>query len=199
MPVLERRKGKGVMNNENIRICPVERAGSLDSKIRRWVQNPNKILKHYIKEGMTVLELGCGPGFFTIDIAQMVGNAGQVIAADLQEGMLEKLRNKIKGTKLEDRIILHKCDENKIGISEDVDFVLLFYMVHEVLDKESLFYEIKSILKPHGQVLIVEPPIHVSKKEFENTIKIANDVGLSIVEKPKILFSKTGILKKTDI
>ena len=187
------------MNNENMRICPVEIAGSLDSKVRRWVQNPNKILKRYIKEGMTILELGCGPGFFTIDIAQMVGNSGQVIAADLQEGMLEKLRNKIKGTKLEDRIILHKCDEDKIGISEDVDFVLLFYMVHEVIDKESLFHEIKSILKPDGQVLIVEPPIHVSKKEFENTIKIANNVGLSIVEKPKILFSKTGILKNNAV
>ncbi|MCP4372916.1 MAG: SAM-dependent methyltransferase, partial [Deltaproteobacteria bacterium] len=61
------------MSNRNNRICPVERAGSLDSRIRRWLQNPQKILKPYIKEGMTVLDVGCGPGFFSIDMAQMVG------------------------------------------------------------------------------------------------------------------------------
>ena len=144
------------------------------------------------------MELGCGPGFFTIDIAQMVGNSGQVIAVDLQEGMLQKVRNKIKKTEFEERIILHRCDENKIGISENVDFVLLFYMVHEVRDKESLFDEIESILKPNGQVLIVEPPFHVSKKAFEDTIKKANDAGLTFVERPKIFLSKTAILKKTD-
>jgi len=155
-----------MMPDRNLRICPVEMAGSLDLKIRRWVQNPKKILKHYIQEGMHVLELGCGPGFFTIDIAQMIGKKGKVIAVDLQEGMLQKVRDKIKGTKLEKRIILHKCDENKIGISKKVDFILLFYMVHEVRDKESLFTEIESILKPNGKILIVEPPFHVSKKSL---------------------------------
>jgi len=185
------------MNNRNNRICPVERAGGLDIRIRRWVQNPKKILKHYIKEGMTILELGCGPGFFTIDIAQMVGNSGQVIAVDLQEGMLQKVRNKIKKTEFKERIILHRCDENKIGISEHVDFVLLFYMVHEVRDKKSLFDEIESILKPNGQVLIVEPPFHVSKKAFEDTLKKANDVGLTVIERPKIFLNKTAILKKS--
>ena len=99
------------------RVCPVERAGSLDSRIRRWMQNPRKILRPHIEEGMTVLDVGCGPGFFTMDMAQLVGNAGRVIASDLQEGMLQKLRDKIRGTDLEQRIILHKSDENKIGFS----------------------------------------------------------------------------------
>lgn len=82
------------------RVCPVEMAGSLDNRIRRWVQDPQKILAPYIAEGMTVLDLGCGPGFFSIDMAQMVGKSGRVIAADLQEGMLQKLRDKIQGTEL---------------------------------------------------------------------------------------------------
>ncbi|WP_413831289.1 class I SAM-dependent methyltransferase [Desulfobacula sp.] len=185
-----------MMPDRNLRICPVEMAGSLDLKIRRWVQNPKKILKHYIQEGMHVLELGCGPGFFTIDIAQMIGKKGKVIAVDLQEGMLQKVRDKIKGTKLEKRIILHKCDENKIGISKKVDFILLFYMVHEVRDKESLFTEIESILKPNGKILIVEPPFHVSKKAFEDTIKKASEAGFTFVGKPKIFLSKTAVLKK---
>ena len=178
------------------RVCPVERAGHLDNRIRRWLQNPHKILRPYIKEGITVLDLGCGPGFFSIDIAQMVGKSGQVIASDLQEGMLQKVKDKIKGTELEERITLHKCEENKIGVSEHVDFVLLFYMVHEVPNKEEFFKEIGTLLNPNGQVLIVEPSFHVSKSAFEETVRKAKDLGFTIIEGPKVFFSKTVILKK---
>ena len=184
------------MSDENQRICPVERAGSLDSRIRRWLQNPQKLLGPYIEEGMTVLDLGCGPGFFSIDMAQMVGRSGRVIASDLQEGMLEKLRAKIQGTELEERIALHKCEKNRIGVSGHVDFVLAFYMVHEVSDQKAFFSEIGSILKPNGQVLIVEPPFHVSKRAFEGTVRIAMDAGLTDVERPKVLLSKAVMLQK---
>ncbi len=184
------------MSDGNKRICPVERAGSLDNRIRRWLQNPQKILGPYIEEGMTVLDVGCGPGFFSIDMAQMVGESGRVIAADLQEGMLQKVRDKIKGTELEKRITLHKCEENKIGVSEHVDFVLLFYMVHEVPNKEEFFNEIGTILKPGGQVLMVEPPFHVSKSAFEKTVGKARDIGFTDIEGPDVLFSKTVVLKK---
>jgi len=184
------------MSKNNKRICPVESAGGLDNGIRRWLQNPQKILRPYIAEGMTVLDVGCGPGFFSLDIAQMVGKSGRVIAADVQEGMLQRVKEKIKGTELEERFVLHKCGENKIGVSEHVDFVLLFYMVHEVPNQEDLLSEIRTILKPNGQVLIVEPPFHVSKSAFEETMRKAESAGFKIVERPKVLFSKTVILKK---
>jgi len=184
------------VSDRNKRVCPVEIAGSLDNRIRRWIQNPQKILSPYIEEGMIVLDIGCGPGFFSIDMAQMVGKSGRVIAADLQEEMLQKLRDKIQGTELEERVTLHKCEEKKIGVSEHVDFVLLFYMVHEVPNVEGFFSEIETILKPNGQVFMVEPPFHVSKKAFENTIKKANDAGLAFVGRPKLFLNKAAILKK---
>lgn len=184
------------MSDRKRRVCPVERAGGLDNRIRRWLQNPQKILGPYIKEGMTVLDVGCGPGFFTLDMAQMVGKTGRVIASDLQEGMLQKVRDKIKGTVLEERIKLHKCEENKIGVPEPVDFILLFYMVHEVENKDRFFNEVKTILKPNGKVLIVEPPFHVSRSAFKETVRKAMDVGFTAVEGPKVIFSKTVILKK---
>ena len=184
------------MSDGNKRVCPVERAGSLDNRIRRWLQNPQKIVGPYIEEGMTVLDLGCGPGFFSIDMAQMVGKSGRVIAADLQEGMLQKLRDKIQGTEYEERITLHKCEENKIGVSEEIDFVLAFYMVHEVPNQEEFFNEIGVILKPKGQVLVVEPPFHVSKSAFEETIRKARNAGFTLVERPKVLLSKTAVLRK---
>ena len=61
---------------------------------------------------------------------------------------------------------------------------------------EKFFDEIKNILKPNGKFFMVEPPFHVSKKAFENSIKKANDAGLSVAAKPKVFLSKTVILKK---
>jgi len=184
------------MKDKSNRVCPVERAGGLDNRIRRWLQDPQKILGPYVQEGMTILDLGCGPGFFSIDMAKMVGKSGRVIASDLQEGMLQKVREKIEETELEQRITLHKCEENKIGVSERVDFVLLFYMVHEVPNKEEFFNEIGTILRPNGQVLIVEPTFHVSKSAFKEIVRKARNVGFADGEGPNVFFSKTVILKK---
>ena len=178
------------------RVCPVELADSLDSKVRRWLQDPYKIIKPYIKEKMTVLDIGCGPGFFTIPIADFVGKDGKVIAADMQEGMLQKLWHKIQGTEFEQRIKLHKAEQNKIGVTEKVDFVLAFFMVHEVPDKENFFKELKSILNDNGVVFIVEPKLfHVSKKAFSETVKMAESFGLKLVENPRLLLSWAVLLR----
>jgi ubiquinone/menaquinone biosynthesis C-methylase UbiE len=183
------------VDNPKSRVCPLSLAGSLDNKIRRYLQNPRKILRPYIEEGMTVLDIGCGPGFFSIEMAQMVGKSGMVIAADLQEGMLRKIRVKIQGTELEERIKLHKCETNKIGLREKVDFVLAFYMVHEVPDKQGFLNEIKSILKPDGRVLIIEPPFHTSKKVFEEIVFKALAAGLKVINRPKIFPNKVVLLQ----
>jgi ubiquinone/menaquinone biosynthesis C-methylase UbiE len=186
------------MGDRKNHICPVERAGILDHRIRRWLHDPQKILRPYIKEGMIVLDIGCGTGFFSMDMAQMVGRSGRVIASDLQEGMLQKLRKKIQGTELEERITLHQCEQDKVGVSVNVDFVIAFYMVHEIPNPKRFFKEIESILKPNGQFLIVEPPFHVSKTAFQETIRKARDAGFKPVEGPKVLLSKTAMLKKAN-
>ena len=185
------------MDYRKDRVCPVARAGSLDHRLRRWLQNPSKILRPYIKDGMAVLDFGCGPGFFSIDIARIVGSSGRVIAADLQEGMLQKLKKKIQETELEKRITLHKCEKNRIGVTEKVDFVLAFYVVHEIPHQDEFFEELESILRPGGQVLVVEPPLHVSRSAFSATISKAGKVGFRPEDGPKVLLSRSVILKKS--
>ncbi len=184
------------MTSNITHICPVERSGRLDSKFRRLLQNPQKILAPYIRDGMDVLEVGCGPGFFTFDIAHMVGKSGRVVAVDLQEGMLAKVREKIRRSGAGQNIVLHRCDEDRIGVSGNFDFVFLFYMVHEVVDKEAFFRELESLLKKDGQVYMAEPPLHVSKKAFEETIRIASDAGFVVVDRPKRFPDKIVVLKK---
>ncbi len=124
----------------------------------------------------------------------MVTGSGKIIAADVQEGMLGKVRNKIKGTELEQRIELHKCEENKIGVAEHVDFVLAFYMIHEVPSQENLFRELKSVLKPGGQLFIIEPLFHVSKKSFEKMIERITNLGFEFKSRPKVFFSRAVLL-----
>jgi len=81
--ILEKLNDKNKLMDKGInqRVCPVEIAGGLDNSLRRLFQNPKRILKPYIKDGMTVLDLGCGPGFFSVEIAKMMNGTGSVIAA----------------------------------------------------------------------------------------------------------------------
>jgi ubiquinone/menaquinone biosynthesis C-methylase UbiE len=181
-------------SDRNTRVCPAEISGSLDNSLRRLFQNPLKILKPYIREGMTVIDLGCGPGFFTLDIAKLVTGSGKVIAADLQEKMLDKVNGKIKGTEAEKIIEIHKCQEDRIGVTQKVDFILAFWMIHEVPDQKSLFAELKSVLKPEGKIYIIEPKFHVSGKAFEEMISKIRDTGFEITERPKVFASRAVLL-----
>lgn len=184
------------MRNRQARVCPVAMAASLDNVWRRWLQNPYKILAPYVHEGMTVLDFGCGPGFFTIPLAHMVGARGHVIAADLQDGMLRKVRKKISGTAIAARITLHCCDGNEMRLSLPVDFVLLFYVVHELPNKDAFFKAMAQILRTGGQALIVEPPLHVSQSAFERTLAIARVAGFTDSQGPKVLLSKSALLRR---
>lgn len=144
---------------------------------------------------MTVLETGCGPGFFSVDIANMVGDSGKLIAADIQDEMLTKLENKIiNNNNLKKRIKLHKSLNDKIGVTEKVDFVLIFYVLHEVPDQYSFLKEIKSLLKPESKALIVEPKFHVSKKDFDKSIELMKQLGFNLVEKPNVFFSRAVLI-----
>lgn len=178
-------------------VCPVELAGGLDNRIRRWLQRPDKLLKPYIRPGMTVLDMGCGPGFFTIEIAHMLKGNGKVIAADLQQGMLDKVEQKVQGTELEPMVELHRCNERQIGLTEKADFILAFYMVHEVPNKPRFFEELRSLLQPNGTLLIVEPKFHVTKKTFTQMLSVTEKSGLQIIGTPTYSLSRAVLLKQT--
>jgi ubiquinone/menaquinone biosynthesis C-methylase UbiE len=181
----------------NKRVCPVTKTRWLDVKFRKWIHNPNKLFNGYIKEDMVILDVGCGSGFFTVELAKMINGSGKVIAADLQDGMLDKVKQKIRGTDIEGKILLHKCGKNKIGVTEKVDFVLAFYMVHEVPEQVRFLEEIKSILKPNGIFYLVEPKFHVSKTEFKITEKNAIELGFKPIKKPKIYLSRAVVLERS--
>lgn len=184
------------MSEGKHRVCPVPLAGSLDNRIRKWLQNPREILGPYVKSGMTVLDFGCGPGFFTVELAELVGKSGKVIAVDLQEGMLRKLREKIKGTGLENRIRIQKCDPERIGVLEPVDAVVAFYVFHELPDRRATLIELKNLLKHKGILILAEPKyIHVSERDFQQTIRIAVECGFEKLAHLNIFMSRAAVLR----
>ena len=167
------------------RVCPYQAAFLLDNWFRRLVQNPRKLLQGYIRAGDTVVDMGCGPGFFTIEMARMVGPAGRVIAVDLQARMLDRVEKKAVRFRLDDRITTHQSRPDCIGLSCRADFILAVYMVHETPDSRQFFSEAKSMLRSSGTMMVVEPKMHVSKTAFDAMVAMATEMGLRVMDTPK--------------
>ncbi|MCX6554157.1 MAG: class I SAM-dependent methyltransferase [Candidatus Aminicenantes bacterium] len=181
------------------RVCPVEHAGVLSFALRKWLHNPKRILRPHVKAGMAVLDLGCGPGFFTLEMARLAGKTGKVVAADLQAGMLEKARKKLADAGLAAAVTFHLCRAAAIGLAEMFDFILVFYILHEVPDQAIFLGEIRSLLKPGGRALLAEPTFHVGRDDFQKSIAIMKQVGLKVETGPSIRFSRTVILRDAGI
>ena len=173
------------MTNPHPHVCPLQIAFFLDNWIRRLIQPPGKIVGPYIQAGNTVFDIGCGPGYFTIDMAKMVGPDGRVIAVDIQAKMLEHVRKKAQKHRLAERIVYHTANTDHIGLNQAADFILAYYMIHETPDTTKTLQELKKLLKDGGKILAVEPKMHVSQTAFEEMIQIAESVGLKTVEFPK--------------
>jgi len=158
-------------------VCPWWLAYTFDNPLRRLIHNPEKMLNKFIKEGDTVVDIGCGMGYFSIGMAKMVGVKGRVISVDLQEKMLERVRRRAQEKDLVSRITLHKCSSDKLGVNEQADFALGFWMVHEVRNKDAFFNEIAIFLKPGAYFLLVEPS--------EKSRRLRQKPGLNHIPKRK--------------
>ena len=65
-------------------VCSWKFAPILDNPIHKLIHNPKKILAEHIEPGQFMLDIGCGPGMFSIAMAKMVGGNGKVIAVEVK-------------------------------------------------------------------------------------------------------------------
>jgi len=177
-------------------VCPWWFAYTFDNPLRRLIHNPEKMLNKFIKEGDTVVDIGCGMGYFSIGMAKLVGEKGRVLSVDLQEKMLERVRHRAQQKGLLSRITLHKCSSDKLGVNEQADFALGFWMVHEVRNKNIFFNEIVTLLKPGAHFLLVEPRIHVKEDYFRKIVDVAAKAGLKQCSEEKIGLSRAVLFSK---
>ncbi len=183
------------------RICPVRLAPYLDNPLRRLLHSPKKIIGTYLGEGDTALDIGCGSGFFTRAMARMVGDAGIVIAVDIQEEMLDMLREKAAQKKLLSRIECRLAGDRSLNLDPGtpVDFALAFYVMHEMPDIPGGLREIAGVMKPGAYLLIAEPSMHVSEEAFSDTMHEAGKAGFEMVRDLCILWSRAAVLKKSSL
>ncbi len=180
-------------------ICPWWVGYILASPLRRLIQDPKSLLMPYVRPGMTVLEPGPGMGFFTLEIARLVGPSGRVIAADVQPRMIAALKRRARRAGLSDRIDARAVPPTSLAIDDlsgTVDFVLAFCVVHEMPAPGPFFAEAAGALKPGGTLLLVEPAGHVEDAEFAAEITAAERAGLSVVSRPPVRRSHSTLLKK---
>lgn len=175
--------------------CPLWLCPTFDNSLRRAILNPYEILKPYIKKGDSVLDLGPGRGSFTFPISDMVGAHGIVYAVDIQKDMLEIIERKAKKKNIENiRTIL--IENSVIDIDFKVNFILAFWMFHEVTEKKAMLKQLNRKLKSKANLLIVEPIIHVSRKKFTIEVQMAKNAGFDIVDYPKVSISNAVLLAK---
>jgi SAM-dependent methyltransferase len=181
------------------RVCPWWLGYLLASPLRRLMESPAKILSPYVREGMTVLEPGPGMGFFTLELARMVGASGRVIAVDVQSKMLRGLERRARRAGLQDRIQTRLARPETLGIDDlagRVDFTLAFALVHETPAAAPLFAELAAASRNGAPLLVAEPRGHVSAAQFEEELQAAARAGFAVAEPLTIKRSHAVLLKK---
>jgi ubiquinone/menaquinone biosynthesis C-methylase UbiE len=177
-------------------VCPWWLAWTFDNPLRRFLHDPQALLGPYVKEGMTVADIGCGMGYFSVAMAALVGPAGKVFSADLQEKMLGYLRRRASLAGMTDRITTVLAMPDDINIPEQVDFMIAFWMVHEVKDIPRFFGQAAVVLKPGGKMLYAEPRMHVTQKRFDEILGYAKAAGFAVNDGPKVGMSRSAVLGK---
>lgn len=180
-------------------ICPWQIAPLFDNFLRPFIHNPRKLFAPYVREGMTVLDVGCGAGFASLGLAALVGKEGMVISADLQPKMLDMVKRRAARAGVNNRIRIHRCDSNRIGVEEELDFAVAFFMIHEVPDARAFLEELYTLLRPGGRLFLTEPIIHVSGRDFERVVQEAQSVGFTVAERPSVRFGRTVLLLKDGV
>ena len=180
-------------------VCPYWVGWLLISPLRKFAQNPERILSPYVREGMTILEVGPGMGFFSLPLARLVGPAGRVVCVDLQERMITALRRRAERAELIERMDLRVGTDESLCLNDEagtVDFALVFAVAHEVGDLPRFFSEIHTTLKPGGVLFLAEPKGHVGAAAFEKTVGTALERGFAELSRPAIRRSRGALLKK---
>lgn len=183
------------------RVCPWWLGYFLASPIRRWLMREDaaQILAPYVREGMTVFEPGPGMGFFTLELARLVGASGKVVAVDLQPRMIAGLKRRAAKAGLLDRIETRVARPDSLGVDDlvgRVDFTLAYALVHEMPDSAKFFREGAAVSKAGALLLLAEPTGHVKEDEFEAELKQASEAGFVIAGRPAVPHSRAVLLRK---
>jgi len=153
------------------------------------------MLSRFVQPGMIVADIGCGTGFYTLELAKLVGESGLVTAVDFQSKMLEITGKRAGKTALGGRIKLVHCTREDLSLSEKFDFILTMWVAHEVGDRKRFFRQIREALRPAGRHLLAEPKFHVNKQLYNEICRDAQAAGLVKIDEPKVGISYAALFE----
>lgn len=129
---------------------------SMESRMRHWLMPPKRTLEGAdIKPGQTVLEVGCGTGFFTLPAAEMIGESGRLIALEPLADFAERVRTKVLDAGLNHVEVIQRDALNTQLEAASIDLVLLFGVVpFPTLPLGRLLPEMHRVLKADGTLAV---------------------------------------------
>ncbi len=122
-----------------------------DNPLLPIFRNPYKLLKTAgLKPGQKVLEVGCGPGFFTIPVAKIVGKEGIIYAVDVHPLAIKRVQKKIEKEGIEN-VTPVLANASDTGLPDaSIDLAFLFGLRYIAGGLENLILELHRILKPEA-------------------------------------------------
>lgn len=174
-------------------ICPSWLSFILYNPVRKLLTDRNGIFNESgITADSVVLEIGAGNGFLT---EMLVRRAKKVIAVELQDGMVKKLRKRVRAGP--PRLQIIKGDISLVTPDQNIaDVCLLYYSFHEVADKLPAVDNIGGMLKKGGLLAIYEPSVEVGKKAMKTTISMFEDAGFVLEITRHGIFTRFARLRK---
>lgn len=175
-------------------VCPWWLAYTFDNPLRPLLHDPAALLAPHVARGMSVLDAGCGMGFFSIALARLVGPEGGVVAVDVQQEMLDAVARRARKAGVSERIRLRRCRPDDLGVAAPVDFAVAFWVAHEVPDAGAFFRQLRAALRPGGKVLWAEPKVHVPARRFAELLEAARGAGLAPTPLEGVRLSRAALL-----
>ena len=167
--------------------------------VRKLWENPRNVLEPWVHEGDTAFELGPAMGYFTLDLARLVGPGGRVICSEVQPRMLEVLERRLEKAGLSDTVDARigqpddPCIDDLVGT---LDFAYLHHVIHEVTDPARVIGRVSAAMRPGGKVFLAEPNGHMKKEEFLQEVALAQETGLRAITRPRIWRQMTVVMEK---
>lgn len=155
----------------------------LDNVLRVLFRPPKRFLSKYVRERSVTADLGCGPGFFSVPMAQIVGPSGKVHAVDFDSRAIEKVRRKAERKSCSSQLDARTASAADVGFIPDgsVDFVLAEGLLCCMKDHEGAISEIRRILSASGRAYLSiikftndRDPRTVSRGEWERFMSVFN-------------------------
>ena len=183
--------GKFYMGREIAQVMGPGGIPWLDRPEREDQEKSSKLLDALeLRDGQTVVDLGAGSGYFTFRIAPKVGKAGKVLAVEIQDEMLQKIRERAQALKIKNVEAVKASETDPQLPVKRVDLILMVDVYHELAYPFEVMTKIREALKPGGRVFIVEfrkedPDVHIKevhKMSVEQVKREMNAVGLVHVQ-----------------